>query len=221
MNFNKKFEKYEDNAHIQKKVATKLIDLLPKKEYKNIFEIGVGTGIFTRKIINKINYTKLIANDKYFESEKYVKDLPSLEFLGGNIESIDIPNSDIIVSSSVFQWINDKKKLFKKISEASDTLVFSIYIDGNLQEITEHFGVSLKYNNMIELINILTLYFADIKTWNEKFLVNFDTPLKALKHLKNTGVTGIGQTNIKKIRSYKEKTLTYNVGYFVCKNEKL
>ncbi|WP_028857528.1 methyltransferase domain-containing protein [Psychrilyobacter atlanticus] len=216
MNFDKKFDRYEENAHIQKVVAKELINLVPKKKYNTIFEIGAGTGVLTKNIVKNIEYKNLIVNDKYFESEEYIKDLPSVEFIGGNIEKIEIKEMDLIISSSVFQWIEDKDKLFEKISSATDTLVFSIYIKGNLGEISDHFGISLKYLDMKELKTLLTPYFKNIMEYEKEFKLAFDTPMEGLKHLKNTGVTGIGYTNTQMIRSYLSKQLTYRVGYFVC-----
>jgi len=217
MNFDKKFDRYDENAHIQKIVAKNLINLVPKKKFNTIFEIGAGTGILTKNIIKNIKYKNLMVNDKYFESEKYLKDLLSVDFIKGDIEKLDIDKSDLIISSSVFQWIEDKEKLFKKISKASDTLIFSIYIKNNLIEISEHFGISLEYLDMKELKILLNPYFKKISGYEEEFTLKFDTPIEGLKHLKNTGVTGIGQTNIKKIKSYLSKELTYKVGYFICK----
>lgn len=216
MNFDKKFDRYDENAHIQKIVAKKLINLVPKKKYDTIFEIGAGTGILTKNIIKNLEYKNLLVNDKYFESKKYIEDLLSVNFIEGDIENLDLNKNDLIISSSVFQWIEDKDELFKKISKSSDTLVFSIYIKGNLIEISDHFGISLKYLDMKELKTLLTPYFKNVSGYEEKFTLKFDTPIDSLKHLKNTGVTGIGQTNIKKIKSYSSKKLTYKVGYFIC-----
>ena len=70
---------------------------------------------------------------------------------------------------------------------------------------------------MKELKTLLSSYFKNIREYEEKFTLKFDTPIEGLKHLKNTGVTGIGHTNTQKIRSYLSKELTYRVGYFVCK----
>ncbi len=216
MNFDKKFDSYEGNAHIQKVVAKELINLVPKKKYNTIFEIGAGTGILTKNIVKKIEHKDLIVNDKYFESKEYIKDLPSVKFIEGDNEKIDIKKTDLIISSSVFQWIEDKGKLFEKISRATDTLIFSIYIEGNLMEISDHFGISLEYLDMRELKILLSPYFKNISGYEEKFTLEFDTPMDGLKHLKNTGVTGVGQTNAQKIRSYLSKELTYEVGYFIC-----
>jgi len=217
MNFDKKFDRYEENAHIQKVVAKELIKLVPEKKYNTIFEIGAGTGVLTKNIVKNIEYKNLIVNDKYLESEKYLKDLPSIEFVGGDIEKLDIRKADLIISSSVFQWIEDKDKLFEKIMRATDILVFSIYIKGNLMEVSDHFGISLEYLDMCELKALLTHYFKNVSEYEEEFKISFDTPIEGLKHLKNTGVTGIGHTNTQMIRSYSSKELTYKVGYFVCK----
>lgn len=83
-------------------------------------------------------------------------------------------------------------------------------------EISDHFGISLKYLDMKELKTLLTLYFKNVVGYNKEFKLAFDTPMEGLKHLKNTGVTGIGHTNTKMIKSYLSKELTYKVGYFIC-----
>ena len=50
--FSKNLTNYEENAVVQMIMAEKLVNLLPKKEYKNILEIGCGTGFLT-KLLNK------------------------------------------------------------------------------------------------------------------------------------------------------------------------
>ncbi|MEI6856939.1 malonyl-[acyl-carrier protein] O-methyltransferase BioC [Psychrilyobacter sp.] len=172
----------------------------------------------TKNIVKNLKYQGLTVNEKYLESEEYIKVFPFIEFIGGDIEKLDIKKSDLIVSSSVFQWIEDIKKLFEKIFNISGTLVFSIYIKGNLTEISDHFGISLKYLDMKELKALLTSYFKNVKGYEKEFKLTFDTPIEGLRHLKNTGVTGIGQTNVKKMRSYLSKELTYKVEYFICEN---
>ena len=71
-------------------------------------------------------------------------------FIQENIEELDIPKSDLVVSSSVFQWIKDIESLIRNIAEHTDNLCFSSYIFGNLLEIKNHFGVSLDYLNIEE-----------------------------------------------------------------------
>ncbi|MEI6856940.1 hypothetical protein [Psychrilyobacter sp.] len=42
MNFDKKFDKYEENAHIQKIVAMELIGLVPKKNITLFLRLVLG-----------------------------------------------------------------------------------------------------------------------------------------------------------------------------------
>ena len=56
----KKFEKststYNDNAIVQKHMAVELINLIKKKNFENILEIGSYTGILTQIAIEKFNF---------------------------------------------------------------------------------------------------------------------------------------------------------------------
>lgn len=218
MNFNKKFSTYDKNALVQKDVANKLIKFLQESRIgkeKKVLEIGCGTGIFTKEFIKEFSPKSLILNDIY-DVQEYLKDISYEEFLLGDIESLELPKSDMVISSSVFQWVKDFPKVIEKISKSTNEVGFSIYLDGNLEEIKEHFGVSLKYLTLDNLVEILTSLFSKVKWKQETIELNFSTPLEALRHLKNTGVTGFDRSTVEKIRSYKKTSLTYSVGYFYC-----
>ncbi len=218
MNFDKKYSSYEENAKVQKEVALKLVKFLQEKgvkKDKNVLEIGCGTGMFTREFIREFNPKSLTLNDMY-NVESYLKDINYDKFILGNIEELNIPKSDLIVSSSVFQWINNFTKVMEEISKSTTELGFSMYLEGNLEEIKEHFGISLGYLTLDNVIEILTSLYSKVKWKKESIEINFSTPLDALRHLKNTGVTGFERSNVGKVRSYDKTVLTYSVGYFYC-----
>lgn len=221
MNFDKYYDVYEKNSFAQKKVAENLFSFMKenkifKEKIATIFEIGCGTGIFTRLYRELIPKSNLILND-IFDVEDFFKELKNFQFIKGNIENLEIPKVDLIVSSSVFQWIKNLDELMKNISNKTDNLCFSTYIFGNLIEIKNHFSVSLNYLKAEELENILKKYFQNIKFQKETIKLNFENPMDVLKHLKYTGVTGFQKSSITKIKSFKDKTLTYEVAYFICK----
>ncbi|MGP1429314.1 MAG: malonyl-[acyl-carrier protein] O-methyltransferase BioC, partial [Fusobacterium sp.] len=147
----------------------------------------------------------------------FIKDIDYNIFIQENIEELDIPKSDLVVSSSVFQWIKDIDSLIRNIAEHTDNLCFSSYIFGNLLEIKNHFGVSLDYLNIEEFEEILKKYFSSVKSYSETIKLNFGSPMLLLKHLKYTGVTGFQKTSISKIKTFKDNILTYEVAYFICK----
>jgi biotin synthesis protein bioC len=148
---------------------------------------------------------------------EFIKDINYNIFIQENIEELDIPKSDLVVSSSVFQWIKDVDSLIRNIAEHTDNLCFSSYIFGNLVEIKNHFEVSLDYLNVEEFEEILRKYFTSVKSYSETIKLNFESPMLLLKHLKHTGVTGFQKTSISKIKTFKDNILTYEVAYFICK----
>ncbi len=221
MNFYKYYNEYENYSLAQKQVAKNLLDYMEKSNIFNtqinsIFEIGCGTGIFTREYRKYFLHSDLILND-IFDVREFIKDIDYNIFIQENIEELDIPKSDLVVSSSVFQWIKDKDSLIRNIAENTDNLCFSSYVSGNLIEIKNHFDISLDYLNIEEFKEILKKYFSSVKYYSETIKLDFEAPMAVLKHLKYTGVTGFQKTSISKIKTFKDNILTYKVAYFICK----
>ena len=220
MNFYKYYNEYENYSLAQKQVAKNLLDYMGKSNIFNtqinsIFEIGCGTGIFTREYRKYFLHSDLILND-IFDVREFIKDIDYNIFIQENIEELDIPKSDLVVSSSVFQWIKDKDSLIRNIAENTDNLCFSSYVSGNLIEIKNHFDISLDYLNIEEFKEILKKYFSSVKSYSETIKLDFEAPMSVLKHLKYTGVTGFQRTSISKIKTFKDNILTYEVAYFIC-----
>ncbi|PIM89207.1 malonyl-[acyl-carrier protein] O-methyltransferase BioC [Fusobacterium animalis] len=221
MNFNKHYNVYEKYSLAQKQVAKNLLDYMGKSnifdiQINSIFEIGCGTGIFTKEYRKYFLHSDLILND-IFDVREFIKDIDYNIFIQENIEELDIPKSDLVVSSSVFQWIKDKDSLIRNIAENTDNLCFSSYVSGNLIEIKNHFDISLDYLNIEEFKEILKKYFSSVKSYSETIKLDFEDPMSVLKHLKYTGVTGFQKTSISKIKTFKDNILTYEVAYFICK----
>lgn len=220
MNFNKHYNVYEKYSLAQKQVAKNLLDYMGKSnifdtQINSIFEIGCGTGIFTKEYRKYFLHSDLILND-IFDVREFIKDIDYNIFIQENIEELDIPKSDLVVSSSVFQWIKDKDSLIRNIAENTDNLCFSSYVSGNLIEIKNHFDISLDYLNIEEFKEILKKYFSSVKSYSETIKLDFEAPMAVLKHLKYTGVTGFQRTSISKIKTFKDNILTYKVAYFIC-----
>ena len=221
MNFNKHYNVYEKYSLAQKQVAKNLLDYMGKSnifdtQINSIFEIGCGTGIFTKEYRKYFLHSDLILND-IFDVREFIKDIDYNIFIQEKIEELDIPKSDLVVSSSVFQWIKDKDSLIRNIAENTDNLCFSSYVSGNLIEIKNHFDISLDYLNIEEFKEILKKYFSSVKSYSETIKLDFEDPMSVLKHLKYTGVTGFQKTSISKIKTFKDNILTYEVAYFICK----
>lgn len=194
MTFDKNFTTYDNNAIVQKKVAANLSEYIKNDislsgNMNKIIELGCGTGIFTKEFLSNFTPKHLTLND-FFDVREYLKNLNYNEFIQGDIEIITLPKADIIISSSAFQWVSSFEKLINNISASTNNLAFSIYTKGNLKEIYEHFNISLNYLENEEIHQILRKKFKNITSKKETIILEFNTPLEALRHLKNTGVTG-------------------------------
>lgn len=221
MEFGKNFSTYDENAIIQKKVAENLTNFISKKfnnqKFDKVIELGCGTGIFTREFLKKFEINEIDLND-CFNTRDYFKEINYKNFICDDMNEAIIKNYDIVISSSSFQWIEDLEKLIESISKKSEKLAFSIYIDGNLKEIAEHFGVGLKYKKIEDILIILKKYFKNTEYYSEEKTLKFSSPIEALRHLKKTGVTIKNRTSIYDIKSYKNTLLTYNMAYFISYN---
>lgn len=219
MNFDKNFHIYDKHATVQKIVASNLVSFINKSSnninFNSIFEIGCGTGIFTRAFLNYYNPNKILLND-YFNTESYLKGINYFKFYEGNIENISIPKVDAVISSSALQWVKNFEDLIVKIANSTDKFYFSIYLKDNLIEINKHFNISLDYFTLDEIKITLEKYFSKVISFEETHTIEFSSPLETLRHLKNTGVTGFKKSSIKEIRSFSSSSLTYQVGYFYC-----
>ena len=216
MRFENFYEKYNENALIQERVAQTLLNLI--KESSNcdkVLELGCGTGLFTKKILKNIPYKILDLNDIY-DTKKYFSENDYRKYIIGDMENIDLESYSLIVSSSCFQWAKDLKLFLNKLSKSTDELAFSIYVDGNLKEIKEHFNISLNYFTTLEIQEELCKIYSKVHFYEEEFNLEFESPYLALKHLKYTGVTGIGKAKISEIKSFKSNFLTYKVAYYKC-----
>lgn len=235
-NFSKAKNTYRKNAIAQAKMAKKLIGEIisstGKTDFNNIFETGCGTGLLTDEIIKNLKYKKLFLNDV---TENFTSITPARYFEGDitdiNIEDITV---DLAASNAVFQWIDDKEKLFLKIFNVlknNGTFAFTTFGCDNFKQIKDLTGFSLKYENPDALIKKLKntgfkiLYFEE-----ELETLYFDNVKKILEHIKYTGVGAgtryfwsKGKYEIFKeeyLKNFSDKNgveLTYHPMYFICR----
>ena len=93
MNFDKHYSTYEKNSLAQRQVAEHLLSYMKdadilKSDVNSIFEIGCGTGIFTREYRKFFPKSSLILND-IFDVKSFIKDINYNIFIKENIEEID------------------------------------------------------------------------------------------------------------------------------------
>lgn len=244
--FEKAINDYDENAIAQKEIAEKLFSFIPLKEriFGSIFEFGCGTGNFSSLLMTLKcnNYTLNDITSKYetiLRSKLNKKDFNYInscayEYLKQCKK--DKKSFDMIASTSAIQWITNLQDFLALCGESLNKdglLVLSSFQPDNLKEISSLCNRGLEYQDLetiISKINInKTTQFQTIFVHKDSIIVEFDSPLEVLKHLKLTGVTGTTdkiwtkgdlQRFIKGYEKYKKGNkypLTYTPSYIICK----
>lgn len=204
-----KVTKYDEFAYAQKITAKKLIKILCKykNEFENIYEIGCGSGILTKEILNHISYKYLTLNDKYKSPimQNFKENI-------GDILDIDMPlNLDLVISSSTFQWIENLAKLREKIYlslKKDGILAFNIFCKGNLAELQNFTNQGLNYKTTDEIYKIFDFKFDILEQFSNHIEIKFKSLKELLNHLKQTGVNNLNgnfklnKTNLKGLEAH-------------------
>lgn len=234
---------YNDNAQVQKIVIDRMVSMIltfVERVPEKILEIGCGTGLLTSQLQRTFSSDGLYLNDLVEElcyHAATVNRVPLAHCFPGDVEKLFLPLSfDLIASASTFQWFTTPEETFEKLSkrlEQKGVLVFSTFGKFNLREIRLTTGGGLDYRSKEELEKMLKPYF-EVELIEEEFhMLEFDTPLAVLQHLKKTGVNVSGDPTIWTkgrvdafIKDYNARfaidgkvALTYHPLYFVCRRK--
>ena len=130
MNFNKHYNEYEKYSLAQKQVAKNLLDYMGKSNIFNtqinsIFEIGCGTGIFTKEYRKYFLHSDLILND-IFDVREFIKDIDYNIFIQENIEEF----KEIL------------KKYFSSVKSYSETIKLDFEVPMAVLKHLKHTGVT-------------------------------------------------------------------------------
>ena len=194
---------YDRQAVVQQEVAARLLRLLARHTGgppRRVLEIGCCTGILTAGLIRQYpGITDLYVNDLVPQFEPLVAArIPPgvrLEFLGGDIEAMALPDAlDLVISSSTLHWLENLPALLDRLHDRMArhaTLCFSIYGPGNLRELRELTGIGLDYRSLAELRQMLAQRFSVVSCEEELLTHLCPNPLALLQHLRQTGVNAL------------------------------
>jgi malonyl-CoA O-methyltransferase len=103
---------YESNAALQDAVAEKLAGLLPRMRASRVLEIGCGTGLLTRRLLNRYGEAQFLITDVCPEMVSQCRarygSAPNAAFaaMDGDRLATDFAY-DLIASSMCLQWFDD------------------------------------------------------------------------------------------------------------------
>lgn len=215
--FSKAAPTYDHYAFIQKKVAARLIDRTGPRVFKNILEIGCGTGNYTKMLMQRFPTADITAIDFSAEmiSVAAEKLRPNKRGEEGRVKQRVVrllvddgetfspgfkKHYDLITSNSTFQWFTDLKKgleQYRNLLADEGTILFSIMGPETFQELYEvieevlptKVRISARYFiNFDDVTSLLHEIFGKVKTSKTVFSREHDSFLELLKTMKYTGV---------------------------------
>lgn len=183
---------YNEFALAQDWAAKSLVSLVETYgfEFENIFEIGCGSGLLSKVVASRLRFATLTLNDLY---KSDIMDEFNAQI--GDIMDLGIPkNLDLVISSSVFQWIDRLDVLSAKIAsslKANGLCAFSMLTSGSLYELSSFTHQSLDYKTSQQIERIFSADFDILAVRNSSFVSEFDSLKELLVSLKETGVNNL------------------------------
>ncbi len=219
-------KRYDEFAVAQKYAAERLAALLGKygQRFRNAYEIGCGSGIFTKKLLANFDVERITLNDLYraLPMESHPAQI-------GDIRTLRIPdNLDLVASSSVLQWIDDLDALSQKIEKSllpGGLFAFAMFSEGTLRELSSFTGQSLEYLSDERIEELVSGHFTVLESAPDLCRVSFLTLHDLLDSLKQTGVNNLGgvfrltKNSLKQMETHfaGKYTLTYRFQTIVAK----
>lgn len=216
---------YNQHAVIQKRICKEMIRCLRETSsgsFKTVLEIGCGSGLLTEEIIKTMPPEYYYVNDIVPGMEKDVKpvfkkyDFASWQFLEGDAEKIALPGEpDLIISTSTVHWFNNLPDFFAKVHDTlppGGFFAFSTFGPENFKELRSALNRGLDYPSKDDVLAMLPEDLPSAYASDYIHVLGFDDPMGVLKHIKFTGVNGLGSQpwNRKSLHDFKEKYAQYS-----------
>jgi malonyl-CoA O-methyltransferase len=207
--FSRFAQEYSNHNVIQKEVAIRLCNLLDKKFYGKILDVGAGDGaIYENLFEQNIKFSNFVALDFSREmldihrNDKSIKKV-CLDFNERNFsDAFKVNEFDLIISSSALQWSSNLSSVLKELSTLSDKYFFSFFTANTFKTLHETININSPVLTKEDILNSLNEFFTyELEVVN--YRLNFESVHEMLRYIKKSGVSG----GMKQLRYKQMKTL--------------
>lgn len=235
--FEKFLPTYDAHAVCQSRIAETLfrkwekIGFLPDKK---IYELGCGTGMFTKTYVPHLHPESILLNDIAEIPSQYFDSLKCPHTFTHDDAEYAVRNKkfDYIVSASAVQWFENIPAFLQRTRNnlaPKGMLVLSSFGKRNLKELQAITGSSLHYLSLAEWEEALNGNGYEIlELSDEEIVLPFASPIELIKSLKYTGVNGVKTISTltkTKVQNLKNElptknglyALTYNPIYIIAR----
>lgn len=200
--FGERRQSYERHARVQRRIVESLDASIREHRIDEhlavcghaVLEIGCGTGMLTRRLLEYLRPEALHLWD--IAPDAYTCEGATFRACDAELAiTKTLPERfDAIVSASTVQWFNSPRRFMAecgRVLRPGGWLVLSAFAKGNLEEVAQATGRSLPLLPAEEWKAMVPKGFEIVEfTCNTAELV-FDSPLDVFRHLQLTGVNGL------------------------------
>lgn len=192
---------YEEHARVQREAADRLTErlLTLRTSFGRVFEVGCGTGRWSRTLAARSNINALWLNDLSPELAREArKRLPDgvrekAKVLAGDAERVVWPDGlDLVLAGSVLQWFSRPEVFFENLRRRlrpGGLAAVVTYGPENCREVKALTGRGLAYPDAEALVRFAAGFRVHHHS-SEIRRERFASPRAVLRHLRATGVTG-------------------------------
>ncbi len=181
---------YESVNSIQKQVATQLVAKLPHKHYKNILDLGCGSGEMYKNMMRRgISFEHFVGVDIAPKMlERHPKE-SRVQLIQTSFETVSLSPYDLVVSSSALQWSRDLDATLVHISKLSNNFYFAIFSANTFKTLHQVAKIASPIYPVEQLQKHIAHYF-DASFELSNYRLSFDNTYEMLRYIKNSGVNG-------------------------------
>jgi malonyl-CoA O-methyltransferase len=212
-NFNRFAKTYDEFAVVQKEIAKRLFNRLEIINSKlqnnlehNILELGSGTGILSKLLLNKYQAKQIIATD-FANQSLTLNPLPNKICLDSHELPVKENSFEIVISNLMMQWcdIEQITKEASKVLKNDGLFLFSTFGPQTLIELGEswskvdnnqHISTFMDMHDIGD--KMLGLGFKNVVVESEIITLTYEKVMDLLIDLKNIGAQNINSKNISK-----------------------
>jgi malonyl-CoA O-methyltransferase len=188
---------YNEHNVIQAKVAKALVSTVPNIEYKNILDIGCGSGeVFKNLQQYNISFQKLTVLDSsssmldihpsHATITKIHTDFNNKDFLN----TLPTQHYDIVLSSSALQWSNNLDFTLEKLAMLSNTLHSAIFTSGTFKTLHQLADITSPIYTAKTVQQKILKYYSNVTFTVHHYTLSFDSTREMFRYIKKSGVSG-------------------------------
>jgi len=191
--FNQASETYDQVADVQKSCAQILVGMLPDVTPESILDLGAGTGYVVQCLAPHFPQARYSLNDLAPNMLAKASVNVKTRLILGDMELLDFPPHDLIISNLALQWVHDLPRLLPKLWGKSKVLAFSCLLEGSFaswRALFQNLALPIPthdYPSREVMENLLRSLHPQVHIQTQDFTLTFPNARAVMRYLQQLG----------------------------------